>query len=50
MKKFILLTFLSIFTLSSVDPLYASNGSKSEAHHERPYTYDPNKHLTNDNP
>lgn len=31
MKKFILLTFLSVLTLSLCDPLYADGGSKSHA-------------------
>lgn len=50
MKRIILIISLSIFAFYAFEPLYASSGSKSEAHHEKPYTYDPNKHLTQDNP
>ncbi|MBX9621077.1 MAG: hypothetical protein K2X28_03465 [Alphaproteobacteria bacterium] len=45
MKKIILIFSLSIFALSAFEPLYARDGGKSEAHHERSYTYDPNKHI-----
>ena len=39
MKNFILLTFLSIFILSSFEPLYAGDNSKSNAKlYEKPYT------------
>lgn len=50
MKKIILIISLGIFACYSFEPLYASSGSKSEAHHENSYTYDPNKHLKNDTP
>lgn len=50
MKKFILLTLLSVFALSSFEPLYARDDSKRNARqYENSYTYHP-KSLTNENP
>lgn len=50
MKKIVLIAFLSVFALSAFEPLYADRSSKSEAHHESSYTYDPNKHINKENP
>lgn len=50
MKKFILLTLLSIFALSSFEALYARDDSRTNTRqYEKSYTYHP-KQLTNENP
>lgn len=49
MKKFIYLTLLSIFALSSFDALYARDGKGASRNYEKSYTYHP-KQLTNDKP